>query len=124
MLRRSSWASAIAVYKNGDPRSDIVKELARDLHRSDNTAYFDISERIEQVMMREKGLFPNLDFYSATAYHLCGVPTVMFTPLFAVSRTSGWVAHVIEQRDDNRLIRPNADYTGPPAREFVKLQDR
>ncbi len=113
------------VYKNGDPRSDIVKELARGLAlESGNNAYFDISVRIEEVMMREKGLHPNLDFFSATAYHLCGVPTVMFTPLFAVSRTAGWVAHVIEQRDDNRLIRPNADYNGPQARELVKLHDR
>ena len=113
------------VYKFGDPRSDIVKELARTLAlENEDTTYFDISERIEEVMMREKGLHPNLDFYSATAYHLCGIPTVMFTPLFAISRTSGWVAHVIEQRDDNRLIRPNADYTGPPARKYVELQDR
>ena len=113
------------VYKNGDPRSDIVKELARELaHRNNDTAYFDISERIEQVMMREKGLHPNLDFFSATAYHLCGIPTIMFTPLFAVSRTAGWVAHVIEQRDDNRLIRPNAEYTGPPAQTYVPLQER
>ncbi len=113
------------VYKSGDPRSVIVKELARNLAiEGSNTTYFDISERIEEVMMREKGLHPNLDFYSATAYHLCGIPTEMFTPLFAVSRTSGWVAHVIEQRDDNRLIRPNADYTGPPAQEYVRLQDR
>ncbi len=113
------------VYKNGDPRSDIVKELARTLAvESGNTTYFDISERIEHVMMREKGLHPNLDFYSATGYHLCGIPTEMFTPLFAVSRTSGWVAHVIEQRHDNRLIRPNADYTGPSAQKYVGLQDR
>ncbi len=113
------------VYKNGDPRSDIVKELARKLgSESANTTYFDISERIEEVMMREKGLHPNLDFYSATAYHLCGIPTEMFTPLFAVSRTSGWVSHVIEQRADNSLIRPNAEYTGPPAQEYVALKDR
>ena len=113
------------VYKSGDPRSDIVKELARKLAtESSNTTYFDISERIEEVMMREKSLHPNLDFYSATAYHLCGIPTEMFTPLFAVSRTSGWVAHVIEQRDDNSLIRPNADYTGPPAQQYIELQDR
>ena len=113
------------VYKSGDPRSDIVKELARQLsNESSNTMYFEISESIENVMMREKGLFPNLDFYSATAYYLCGIPTVMFTPLFAVSRTAGWVAHVIEQRDDNSLIRPNADYTGPLAQEFVELQGR
>lgn len=113
------------VYKNGDPRSDIVKELARTLAvESADTTYFDISVRIEEVMMREKGLHPNLDFFSATAYHLCGIPTVMFTPLFAVSRTSGWVAHAIEQRGDNSLIRPNADYTGPPAQEYVALRDR
>ena len=113
------------VYKNGDPRSDIVKELSRKLATENaNTTYFDISERIEEVMMGEKGLHPNLDFYSATAYHLCGIPTEMFTPLFAVSRTSGWVSHVIEQRGDNSLIRPNAEYTGPPAQKFVALQDR
>ena len=113
------------VYKNGDPRSAIVKELARQLSvESGDTTFFDISERIEQVMMREKRLHPNLDFYAATAYHLCGIPTAMFTPLFAVSRTSGWVAHVIEQRDDNSLIRPNAEYTGPPAQQFVELKSR
>ena len=113
------------VYKNGDPRSNIVKELARKLAiESSNATYFDISERIEEVMMSEKGLYPNLDFFSAVAYHLCGIPTAMFTPLFAVSRTSGWVAHVIEQRDDNRLIRPNAEYTGPPVQKYTRLLDR
>ncbi len=113
------------VYKSGDPRSDIIKELARDLSvKSGDTLLFDISERIEEVVMREKGLFPNLDFYAATAYHLCGIPTSMFTPLFAVSRTAGWVAHVIEQRKNNRLIRPSADYTGPPAQGYVELADR
>ena len=113
------------VYKNGDPRSDIVKELARKLASDQsNTTYFDIAERIETVIMREKGLHPNLDFYSAIAYHLCGIPTEMFTPLFAVSRTSGWVAHVIEQRNGNSLIRPNAEYTGPPAQTYIEIQDR
>ena len=113
------------VYKNGDPRSAIVKELARRLCSDrGGSVLFEIAERIEQVMMNEKGLFPNLDFYAALAYHYCGVPTHMFTPLFAVSRTSGWVAHVIEQRAGNTLIRPNAEYVGPAATEFVPLEKR
>lgn len=113
------------VYKKGDPRSAIVKELARELCSDrGGGVLFEIAERIETVMMDEKGLFPNLDFYAALAYHFCGVPTHMFTPLFAVSRTSGWVAHVIEQRTGNTLIRPNAEYTGPEATPFVPLTDR
>ena len=113
------------VYKNGDPRSAIVKDLARRLCENRGAAVlFEIAERIEQVMMHEKGLFPNLDFYAALAYHYCGVPTHMFTPLFAVSRTSGWVAHVIEQRAGNTLIRPNAEYTGPEATPFVPIHER
>ena len=113
------------VYKSGDPRSEIVKELARGLCADRGGGeLFDIAERIERVMMDEKGLFPNLDFYASLAYHYCGVPTSMFTPLFAVSRTAGWLAHVIEQRGDNTLIRPNADYDGPPARAYVSLAER
>ena len=113
------------VYKSGDPRSEIVKELARGLCADRGGGeLFDIAERIERVMMDEKGLFPNLDFYASLAYHYCGVPTSMFTPLFAVSRTAGWLAHVIEQRGDNTLIRPNADYDGPPARAYVPLAER
>ena len=87
-------------------------------------AYRSISERIEQVMRREKKLFPNLDFYSATAYHFCGVPTPIFTPLFVVSRITGWAAHIMEQRGDNRLIRPTADYIGPEPRPFVPISKR
>ncbi len=113
------------VYKNGDPRSGIVKSWAKRLaEEAGDTGLFDISERVEEVMMREKGMHTNLDFFAATAYHLCGIPTPMFTPVFVISRTSGWAAHVIEQRNDNRLIRPLADYTGPEPRDYVPLADR
>ncbi|MDA1280456.1 MAG: 2-methylcitrate synthase [Chloroflexi bacterium] len=113
------------VYKNGDPRSPIVKDWARRLSEAaGNRTYYDISERVEQVMMREKGMFPNLDFYAATAYHMCGIPTAMFTPVFVIARTSGWVAHVIEQRADNKLIRPLSEYTGPKPRAYVSVADR
>lgn len=113
------------VYKNGDPRSAIVKSWAKTLSdAAGNTDLFDISDRVEQVMMREKGMFSNLDFFAATTYHLCGVPTSMFTPVFVIARTSGWAAHVIEQAGDNRLIRPLGEYTGPATRDFVALADR
>ncbi|MGH6636057.1 MAG: citrate/2-methylcitrate synthase, partial [Gammaproteobacteria bacterium] len=113
------------VYKRRDPRSDIIKAHARRLAEAmGRPDLFAISERIEQVMRREKGLFPNLDFYSASAYHLCGIPTSLFTPLFVVSRTSGWIAHIMEQREDNKLIRPLAEYRGPPPRALVPLRER
>ena len=113
------------VYKISDPRSDVIKGWAKNLAeaRGDMRLYV-VSERIEQVMRREKNLFPNLDFYSASAYHLCGIPTPMFTPLFVVARITGWAAHIIEQRADNRLIRPNADYIGPEPRPFPPLSKR
>ncbi len=113
------------VYKDGDPRSPIVKEWARRLSEAaGNKSYYDISERIEEVMMREKGMFPNLDFYAATTYHMCGIPTAMFTPVFVIARTSGWIAHIIEQRGDNKLIRPLAEYTGPDPRGYVSVGER
>jgi len=113
------------VYRISDPRSDIIKAWSKKLaEAAGDKRLYPVSERIEQVMRREKKLFPNLDFYSATAYRFCGIPTPMFTPLFVVSRITGWAAHIIEQRGDNRLIRPTADYIGPEPRPFVPISKR
>lgn len=113
------------VYTVSDPRSDIVKEWAKKLSESvGDTVLYPVSERIEQVMWQEKKLFPNLDFYSASAYHFLGIPTSLFTPIFVLSRVSGWAAHVMEQRSNNRLIRPGADYIGPDSREFLPIASR
>jgi 2-methylcitrate synthase len=113
------------VYKDCDPRSDIIKAWSEKLAaaRNDWTLYR-VSERIEAVMRREKKLFPNLDFYSASAYHYCDIPTFLFTPIFVMSRITGWSAHVFEQRADNKLIRPTSEYTGPALRDYVAINQR
>jgi citrate synthase len=114
-----------AVYKTEDPRATHLRQFSKEMgERSGNTKWYDMSRKVEEVMMREKGLYPNVDFFSASTYYMMGIPLDLYTPIFAVSRITGWTAHILEQYADNKLIRPRADYIGPRNVPYVAIGER
>ena len=114
-----------AIYREFDPRNDIIKEWSEKLSKEfGDSRLYDVSVRCEEVMWREKKLFCNADFFHASAYHFMGIATKLFTPIFVMSRLTGWAAHVMEQRADNRIIRPSAEYTGYDLRKVVPIAER
>ncbi len=113
------------VYRNGDPRAKFLKKLSKELTAElGQSKWYEISERIEEIFVSEKKIPPNVDFYSASIYHVLGIEHSLFTPIFAISRTSGWSAHILEQYDNNRIIRPRAEYIGPGLRKYVTMDQR
>jgi 2-methylcitrate synthase len=116
------WGFGHRVYRNGDPRNPIMKKYSKLLNV--NPELFAISERVERILAAEKKMYPNADFYSASAYNQCGIPTCLFTPIFVFARTAGWTAHVIEQQRTNKLIRPLSKYVGPAQKDFLAIQSR
>jgi len=114
-----------AIYSESDPRNAIIKRWSEKLAaETGDTVLYPVSCAIEKVLWDEKKMFPNADFFHASAYHFMGIPTKLFTPIFVCSRVSGWTAHCMEQRSNNRIIRPSADYTGPEPRTVVAIADR
>ena len=114
-----------AIYSERDPRNAVIKEFSKELSQEyGDDSLYQVSEEVEQVMWDEKKLFPNADFFHASAYFYMGIPTKLFTPIFVMSRVTGWTAHCMEQRANNRIIRPSAEYTGPETSVWVDLEDR
>jgi citrate synthase len=114
-----------AVYKTEDPRATHLRQFSKELgEQAGETKWFEISRKIEEIMLREKGMYPNVDFYSASAYYMMGIPLELFTPIFAVSRISGWTGHVLEQYENNKLIRPRAEYIGKRDLKYVPINER
>ncbi|HLO01622.1 MAG TPA: citrate synthase [Symbiobacteriaceae bacterium] len=124
-LKKKIMGFGHRVYKTKDPRAYILEELSEEVgKRAGNTKWLDMTRAIEQVVLREKGLYPNVDLYSGSAYYVMGIPTDLFTPIFAVSRVSGWTAHILEQLANNRIMRPRAEYVGPEKLAYVQLAER